>query len=96
MERAEQRRRLYNESLEMSPTIVAFVPGYLERYLEPEDARRVLARVNYGVWDGRHLGVVQEERKIRQEILERIERREDGGLTLQNEEPKVSFGVKLW
>lgn len=92
MERAEQRRRLYNGTSEMSPTVVGFVPGYLEGYLEPEDAKSVLARVNDGEWNGRHLGIVQgeRERKIRSGILERIERREDGCLTSQGEEPKVS------
>ena len=79
----------------MSPTVVGFVPGYLERYLEPEGAKRVLARVNDGEWGGRHMGVVQREREIRRGILERIERREEEGLTSQDEEPKVSCEVKL-
>ena len=80
----------------MSPTIASFVPGYLEKYLEPEDATRVLERVNDG--EEKHLGVVQLERKIRKDVLEkieRIERMEDRFLNLQGL-TKVSCGVKLW
>lgn len=65
----------------MSPTITSFVPGYLEKYLEPEDARRVLERVDDG--EERHLSVVQGQRKIRKEVLESIERMEDRFLRLQ-------------
>ena len=80
----------------MSPMIASFVSGYLEKYLEPEDATRVLERVNDG--EEKHLGVVQLERKIRKDVLERIERIErmqDRFLNLQGL-TKVSCGVKLW
>lgn len=77
----------------MSPMIANFVRGYLEKYLGEKDARRVLQRVNDG--EESYLGVVQGQRKIRKEVLEKIERMEVRFLALQGF-PNVSCGEILW